>query len=105
MLRHCAVDSLRSERDGATTQHSEDTPGLDSHRLDAGGVPRSDTIDAACADALLEYLAESAGPRLLLQCIIEHVADGGIIIEHDGGLVLTWTDGGASRRVTRSGDR
>lgn len=91
-------------RDNATTQHGEDTPGLGHHhRPELGGVPR-DPITVECADELLEYLAESAGPRLLLQCVLQHVADGGIIIEHDGGLVLTWPDGGASRRVTHSGD-
>lgn len=88
----------------ATTEHCADTPGASVHRHPSGGVPRHDYIDTACADALLEYLAESAGPRLLLQLVLDHIADGGIIIEHDGGLVLTWPDGGASRRITHSGD-
>lgn len=88
----------------ATTEHSADTPRASVHRHPSRGVPRANYTDAACADALLEYLAESAGPRLLLQLVLDHVADGGIIIEHDGGLVLTWADAGASRRITRSGD-
>jgi hypothetical protein len=91
-------------RDNADTEPSADTPELEpATATRAGGVPRNYT-DSACADALLEYLAESAGPRLLLQLVLDHVADGGIIIEHDGGLVLTWADGGASRRLSESSD-
>jgi hypothetical protein len=37
--------------------------------------------------------------RELLLHVLEHVCDGGIIIVHDGSLVFTWPDGGASRRI------
>lgn len=100
--------SVRSALDSramyAVTEHRADTPTEGATRHPSGGVPRSGPISTRDADVLLEYLANSAGPGLFLRLIIEHVADGGIIIEHAGGLVLTWPDGGASRRITRSGD-
>jgi hypothetical protein len=48
---------------------------------------------------LLELGADVLPQRLLLRVVLDHIADGGIVVRHGGDLVLTWTDGGASRRL------
>lgn len=45
-----------------------------------------------------------SGSRVLLRLVLEHIADGGIVLPIDGEIVLTWADAGVSRQITHSGD-
>ena len=58
----------------------------------------------ALHDELLDRDEDVYQSRELLRVVLEHVRDGGIVIQHAGHIVLTWPDGGASRRVTQKGD-
>lgn len=104
VCRHCAVDSGRHWRDNAEATHCADTPDRQPARHPVGGVPRDDPRLAEWADALELERERVHESRHLLQMVSDHVADGGIVIWHDGSVVLTWPDGGISRRVTRTGD-
>lgn len=98
-LRHCVLDIDRCVCDKADTQSSDDTPPGRSTHHPRGGVTRNRLITEAALAALTSALCDTADERRLLQTAWDHVADGGIIIWHGGELVLTWPDGGASRRI------
>lgn len=88
----------------ATTEHSNQTPG-EAARHPSGGLLREyHGLDADLYDALLEQVQLAEVPRELLRLVIEHVQDGGIIIQYAGSLVLTWPDGGVSRRLSQMPD-
>lgn len=82
----------------ANTEHSADSPELGVHRHPAGGVPRYNDPSALVAD-LQRLVCEGEDEGRLLQMVLEHVSSGGIVIRHAGSLVLTWPDGGVSRRL------
>jgi len=50
-------------------------------------------------EELADDLADVPGSREALRMVLEHLADGGIVIRHAGDYVLTWPDGGMSRRL------
>lgn len=99
MLRHRRLTTPGLRREKATTEHSADTPDPDSHRLPVGGVSRYGAVVAALVEQLRDDDLDVYESRELLRVVFDHVRDGGIVIQHCGSLVLTWPDGGASRRI------
>lgn len=53
---------------------------------------------ADLADRICEAVAVDPVDRDFLELLIRHYRDGGIVVHRDGGVVLTWTDAGVSRR-------
>jgi hypothetical protein len=90
---------MTQKREKATTQHSEHAPREDPPQSSAGGAPRYSSVATALVHELHELADDVYGERELLRQVVQHVADGGIIIVHAGSLVFTWPDGGASRRI------
>lgn len=99
MLRCCGLDFSADRRDNAKTEHSADIPDRGrTARPSAGDVSRYDALDDAVG-LLADILCETDFERALLRDVLDHIAEGGIVISHGGDLVFTWTDGGVSRRA------
>jgi hypothetical protein len=94
-----ALDVLAAKREKATTPTSDHTPVSTRHPCLGRGVPRSSDVVVALLRELCDGSEDVYGQRELLRLVLEHVAAGGIVTIHCGDIVLTWTDGGASRRV------
>lgn len=86
-------------RDNATAENSDDTPSAGATRHPAGGVPRRRPETSALLRDLADELCTGDSERALLQLLLEHLVDGGIVVRHAGDYVLTWPDAGVSRRL------
>ena len=93
------VDTRCDRRDNATTEHSADSPERPATRPPRLGLSRDGERVRGLFETICERWVTVPGERELLLLILEHVADGGIVIEHAGEFVLTWSDGGVSRRL------
>lgn len=98
-LRTCVLDTERCVRDKATTQPSEHDPESPRPATRTRGRAAYRYISSAAFDALARELCDTEAERRLLQAVWDHLEDGGIIIFHGGDVVLTWADGGMSRRL------
>lgn len=95
----CRLDFWLSERDNATTRRSEHCPDLGPTRRPGRGSAAYDDDVAELVDILSGLCSASEDERRLLQVVLEHLSAGGIAIRHAGDVVLTWPDGGVSRRI------